>query len=247
MKARRLAVCLAVLGIPFALPAACVATTRVSVSVDEFDDSFAYISARGDGDNDITLGFNAQPDMLLISDRQRITLKYAGNSCDRLSRKRVRCRVRGSWVAEVFGGAGNDRLRANRTVPATVRLYGMKGKDRLVGGPSSDDLLGGAKRDVVRGRRGADSVHGDAGKGDRVYGGRGFDKVVAGDLGTGTDVGPDRAYGGRGQDSLYADDYREKIMDCGRGGDVAYLDEGNPTKIVNCEKIIRFPSQISPP
>ncbi len=84
------------------------------------------------------------------------------------------------------GGSGNDKV-VNNTVIASW-LFGKNGKDYLVGGNGNDYIIGGKGSDTIYGNGGDDDLWGRAyytGESDvdqatdRLYGGKGFDKLVA--------------------------------------------------------------------
>src|SRR5262245_6789306 len=86
----------------------------------------------------------------------------------------------------VFGGAGNDSVRIDASVPQATELHGQDGNDRLAagGGPSTmfgdagdDSLTGGIYGDVLFGGTGNDSLASGRGD-DYLIGGNGNDKLI---------------------------------------------------------------------
>jgi len=136
-----------------------------------------------------------------------------GNDQAAISSARV---GRRSYPADIFGGAGNDRLQGSW---GSDRLIAGDGNDTLTGGPGNDGLDAGPGDDGANGGDGVDRLYGRAGN-DSLDAGPGDDLPVLGEAGDdrlygreGTDVldggdGADRLDGGPGPDRLY-----------GRGGD----------------------------
>src|SRR5207253_1484188 len=62
-------------------------------------------------------------------------------------------------AAELYGGAGNDRLKGGSGI---TLLDGGEGDDELIGGPGRGLLIGGLGRDLLRGQAGDDILIGDA-------------------------------------------------------------------------------------
>ena len=98
-------------------------------------------------------------------------------------------------------------------------------------GAGSDTVWGNAGDDKLHGGEGADIVRGRAGN-DAVYGGGEADQVFAG-------FGADDLQGGWGPDHLcaVAKDAQLDKVDCGPGRDVATIRAGEPTVVVNCERV----------
>jgi Ca2+-binding RTX toxin-like protein len=86
--------------------------------------------------------------------------------------------------ADIFGGAGNDRLAGSS---AADRIFGEDGDDAIEGGRGAEFLSGGAGNDFVDGNQGADVA--DLGDGNDVF---------QWDPGDGSDV----VEGGSGVDSM---------------------------------------------
>jgi Ca2+-binding RTX toxin-like protein len=91
-------------------------------------------------------------------------------------------------------------------------IYGLGGADRIFGMGGADSVFGGS---------GADRIHGDAGN-DRLWGGPGRDHI----------------YGGSGSDVIFARDGERDFIDCGRGRDVAFVDQHDVTR--GCEVVRRL-------
>ena len=108
--------------------------------------------------------------------------------------------------------------------PATEcanRRLGTRGRDLLRGGPESDWLIGLRGRDRLRGRGGNDCLEGRGG-GDRLKGGPGSDLLR----------------GGRGPDRIHARDGEVDTVHCGRGNDLAVLDDFDRV-LDRCERVRR--------
>jgi Ca2+-binding RTX toxin-like protein len=115
----------------------------------------------------------------------------------------------------IFGLAGDDRISGRAGDDC---LRGGAGNDRLLGQKDKDRLWGGAGNDVLRGGRGDDNLRGGGGD-DRLKGGAG-----------------DNSYSGRrGNDEIRARNGRAEVVRCGRGDDVAIVDEEDRTR--GCETI----------
>jgi Ca2+-binding RTX toxin-like protein len=135
--------------------------------------------------------------------------------------------------ASIYGGAGNDYLRAG--IGWTV-LDGGDGNDKLIGGRMDDLLLGGDGNDKLIGNDGNDILDGGGGD-DRLYGNDGDDLL---DGGTGNDLlfagrgndlifsgpGNDKAYGGRGNDLLFGGSGQDRLYG-GNDDDLIFAGDGN--------------------
>jgi Ca2+-binding RTX toxin-like protein len=77
----------------------------------------------------------------------------AGAGCRRLAARSVSCRAAGVRRVELYGGAGDDRLRT--LGPVRALLLGGPGDDRLIVGRGSALLLGGPGNDRLTGGPGA--------------------------------------------------------------------------------------------
>jgi Ca2+-binding RTX toxin-like protein len=105
------------------------------------------------------------------------------------------------------------------------------------GTPGPDDLVGTDKDDIIHGSGGIDYVSGLAAT-DWLYGGADNDTVVGRE---GNDriygnSGFDRLYGNLGKDTITAGDAQEDLVNCGEGGDTAFVDEED-TVYKNCENV----------
>ena len=92
----------------------------------------------------------------------------------------------------VRGGAGNDQITVNSSLPADVA--GEDGNDTVFGGFGDDRIDGGPGDDILSGRSGNDTVGGGWGRGADT-GDDGDDLLL-------TDGGADRYAGGAGRDHL---------------------------------------------
>ena len=124
---------------------------------------------------------------------------------------RVRCPASGIWELHLVGREGADYLRVGSLsavgLGAQVTIEGGSGADYLRGSQAVDLLLGGTDADYIYARPGEDTALGGAGR-DYLYGGRGDDTLHGGD---GADyvqgrLGSDRLFGERGRDHLYGSD-----------------------------------------
>jgi Ca2+-binding RTX toxin-like protein len=98
----------------------------------------------------------------------------------------------GSWRREIFdnvsrievyGGAGDDDLSADRALTIPVALFGGIGDDKLRGGAGGDILVGGVGEDRLFGADGDDVLIGGLGM-DRLDGGRDDDLLLGDGLST---------------------------------------------------------------
>jgi Ca2+-binding RTX toxin-like protein len=106
----------------------------------------------------------------------------------------------------LFGGLGDDCLR------------GGKGNDRLSAGPGRDRLRGDSGNDTFLGSSGNDAINGGSGK-DRANGGGGRDTYTMGsgnDRITTADGVAERVYCGRGRDRVVAADRGDRLRGCER-------------------------------
>jgi Ca2+-binding RTX toxin-like protein len=135
----------------------------------------------------------------------------------------------GTPHADLIQGLGGNDMVAGRG-GGDIILAGP-GNDLVRGGDGSDTIWGNAGDDVLHGGNGADIVRGRSGD-DQVYGGDGPDQLFAG-------FGADKVFGGPGDDHLYAvaKDGQLDKLNCGPGNDVATIRAGEPTAVVNCEKV----------
>ena len=132
------------------------------------------------------------------------------------------------------GFASNDRIDGTG---AGDRMFGMRGNDVLNGLGGADCLYGMAGRDAVYGGQGTDRLYGGRGNdrlfggpgGDWLYGGKGKDRMYG-------NAGKNRYFGGAGNDRIYARNGKADRINCGRGRDVARVD--NVDRVKGCEKVI---------
>lgn len=86
-------------------------------------------------------------------------------------------------IESVFGGTGDDTLRAINTgsrlngAGGDDVVTGRDGNDRLAGGNGNDLVVGGAGNDLINGNRGDDTLIGGAGD-DTLRSGNGPDTFV---------------------------------------------------------------------
>jgi hypothetical protein len=97
-------------------------------------------------------------------------------------------------------------------------LVGTLGGDMISGRGGSDIIVAKSGDDCASGNSGADTINGDGGN-DGLWGG----------------AGPDRIYGGSGSDVIFARDHSRDLVNCGSGGDIAYVDHLDSTR--NCETV----------
>lgn len=95
-------------------------------------------------------------------------------------------------TAEIFGGAGDDRIFGAKR---SNWIYGQAGNDFLCGGGADDLLRGGAGDDNLMGLAGRDQLFGDAGW-DTLCGGLGDDDLTASRT-------EDRLIGKAGRDRIF--------------------------------------------
>jgi Ca2+-binding RTX toxin-like protein len=101
----------------------------------------------------------------------------AGRDC--LFGNAGRDRMSGNGHADrMVGAGGRDRVSGNA---GRDRLFGNQGDDRLYGGGGRDRMRGGAGRNVYRAGAGSDRVFARNGKRDRIWCGKGRDRVAADD------------------------------------------------------------------
>lgn len=95
------------------------------------------------------------------------------------------------------------------------------------GTKKADKLLGTAASEAIRGRAGHDRIKGRAGV-DCIKGGPGRDRISAG-------PGEDKVGGGRNRDKIRTADQSADVVRCGKGRDLAIVDELDTTK--GCERV----------
>jgi Ca2+-binding RTX toxin-like protein len=141
--------------------------------------------------------------------------------------------------------AGNDSVIA---WGANDEIYGDEGNDVVNGDPGNDTIYGGPDGDgSVQGTAFTDLNLEGGNDSDTVYGGGGADLIdaAANDEPYESAAEPvDRSYGGRGNDQIYAADGNKDIINCGKGRDVAFIDEEIDANIKGCETkffVVRLP------
>lgn len=102
----------------------------------------------------------------------------------------------------------------------------------VCGTPRGETLRASPKHwDVIEAYGGNDRVIGGAGS-DQIHGYHGNDLLIGG-------RGRDWLYGENGNDVLRArDGVRDRVISCGEGRDVAYVDSKDP-KPLSCERVVR--------
>jgi Ca2+-binding RTX toxin-like protein len=128
------------------------------------------------GSNDIVIA--SDPSGWVISDPSGVS---AIDGCTRTATE-AHCPSGGTLnTLTVFSGGGDDSVRLDPRVPATVRtqLDGGAGNDTLVGGGGRDTLDGGGSgTDVLMGMGGGDALQTNGGA-DVLQGGAGSDLLVS--------------------------------------------------------------------
>jgi Ca2+-binding RTX toxin-like protein len=133
-------------------------------------------------------------------------LKNKGHICRRVDSTVLFCLIPPlARDVALYGGRGNDYLRAAGRLHLNAYLSADRGNDTVVDG------LG---KSIQRGGPGADTLQGGPGR-DRIYGDRGTDSLSGG-------FGPDRVH------ADYGDDDVDLLIDCGPGDDHATLDAIDP-------------------
>ncbi|RXT55405.1 hypothetical protein B6S44_09820 [Bosea sp. Tri-44] len=132
------------------------------------------------------------------------------------------------WGAygEMYGGAGNDWLKADSSIAGDDYLSGGDGDDVLLSYGGNDILVGGTGNDTLSAGTGDNSLFGEDGN-DRLYalsgtnyldGGAGDDEFDGGD-------GSDTMLGGTGNDTFYSREGNDFLYG-GDGNDVLRAGEG---------------------
>ena len=156
------------------------------------------------------------------------------------------------------GTENKDTIRGTEGGAEVIKA--LAGPDDVVSGSGRDEVYGGRGNDVVDGYWRNDTIYGGRGhdgsaegtgftptnlegasESDKVYGGEGDDWIdaAAHDLSTDHPGSVDRSYGEEGNDRIYAIDGNEDIINCGRGRDVAFVDqEPGLDSTKGCEKRI---------
>ena len=141
--------------------------------------------------------------------------------------------------------AGDDRVIA---WGANDVIYGDEGNDIVEGDPGNDTIYGGPDGDGSADSSSFADTNLEGGNdSDTVYGGGGADVIdaAANDEPYESAAEPvDKSYGGRGNDAIYAADGNKDIINCGRGKDVAFIDEEIDANIKGCETkffVVRVP------
>ena len=118
------------------------------------------------------------------------------------------------------------------------RLFGTTFGDAIFGRSGGDSVNGATGDDCLHGGRGNDWLVGRQGE-DRLWGGGGEDHLSGG-------AGDDLLRGGRGEnsysshrgdDEIHARNGESEVLRCGRGEDLAIVDDGDRT--LGCERLSR--------
>jgi hypothetical protein len=163
---------------------------------------------------------NPTPVTIIVSDSGGVTAQAGcgspagfsppGCGCESIDTMTVRCDTPYGTHVGARGSAGDDTIRV--LDPIVLWARGRSG---------ADHLAGNARNDYLNGDEGDDELSGHAGN-DRVYSGSGHDV----------------AYGGDGNDLLLTKDQdRDRVIDCGRGNDRAFIDRGLDPQPRHCEHV----------
>ena len=127
------------------------------------------------------------------------------------------------------GDGGSGAPTGGSDGPCSNEIVGSKRSDKLNGTSGSDKLAGRGGRDRLKGGRGNDCLRGGGGK-DRLNGGDGADEIKPG-------RGKDRIKGGAGDDEIRAARGGRDRVNCGRGDDVAFVNDRKDRVSRNCERV----------
>jgi len=164
------------------------------------------VTAYQDGSKLIVCGTLADDQIVLKAIGSSLAVFQSGREISRFAREGIglvvlsgsegndRLEVRHSLdvSAEIFGGAGDDRIFGAKR---SNWIYGQAGNDFLCGGGADDLLRGGAGDDSLMGLAGRDQLFGDAGW-DTLCGGLGDDELTASRT-------EDRLIGKAGRDQIF--------------------------------------------
>lgn len=167
----------------------------------------------GPAANRLILSMEQGTGSYLVSDAAGIV---PGNDCETIDAHQIRCaRHTSAALPDRFGaslGDGDDQF--------AIEMFGRGGE--INGGEGDDTIRSAEHRNVVLGDDGQDRLVGRGGN-DGLIGGHGRDSL----------------YGGRGNDRLDARQRdRDRVVDCGRGNDVALLDRRLDPKPRGCETVL---------
>ena len=135
----------------------------------------------------------------------------------------------GTGTGGADGGSGGGETGDTSGGPCSNVIAGTKGSEKLNGTSGSDKLAGRGGRDRLKGGRGNDCLRGGGGK-DRLNGGDGADEIKPG-------RGKDRIKGGAGDDEIRAARGGRDRVNCGRGDDVAFVNDRKDRVSRNCERV----------
>jgi len=180
-----------------------------------------------DGMNRVALNREATPDGdYVVADSAGISI--VGEDCTFQGPDEARCINHGNVGIGLHGG--DDR----------ISIEGSSFLARVRGGSGDDTVFGHAGRDQVQLDSGSDRAKGGAGD-DKMSGNGGRDSLSGGpgdDELTGAS-GRDRLLGNAGSDELNSHDgIRDRMINCGRGRDIAFVDRGIDVRIVHCERVM---------
>ena len=144
--------------------------------------------------------------------------------CELSERKAATAPELGDGSDDMLEGGGGDSVLIGSA--GDDRLDGGSGDDHLHGGAGHDVAVGGAHDDLIHGRRAADTVSGGNGE-DDILPGRGHDVARGGPDADQLfdDEGRDELRGGAGNDRFSSRDGDRDVIRCGRGEDIAIIDE----------------------
>ena len=163
----------------------------------------------------------------------------------------IHCKDQDSWGSSRFcsGTDGEDVIYGTNVVDESgfsEQIDGLHGADVIYGYGGNDYLFGDDSvepsddpgtlqdgNDKVYGSSGEDFIGGFGGS-DLLSGGPGPDDIYAQELSL--NEGEDTVNGGGGRDYIKADDGKKDTINCGKGYDVVYFDEGIDVVSKNCNE-----------
>ncbi|MDZ7909874.1 MAG: calcium-binding protein [Gemmobacter sp.] len=159
-------------------------------------------------------------DRLFAEDNAASVVLYGGAGDDYL-------RAKTSENATLHGGGGNDEIDSDGTSSDDI-IHGDAGSDTIRAGGGADLILGGDGRDRITTQSGKDTVYGGGGQDsidgkndhDRLYGGADHDRIMGGN-------GFDRLWGEGGNDRLYGGSERTRPFDSPFDNDQLFGGAGN--------------------
>ena len=146
-----------------------------------------------------------------------------------------------STMALIVLVVGGIALAESVTCDSTPPCYGTPEGDSITGTASGETINAQGGNDNVFASDGNDTVYGSSGNDAELFGNGGSDKVYGGGGGDAinayfwdTQGSTDYSYGGGGNDTISAQDNNRDIINCGKGTDRVFYDEGIDT-ITACE------------